>query len=60
MAMLIAWQALNKLAASRGVRFSDTFLRIAPGITIRDRCVSFCRTIRRTIIANGTSSRVSP
>jgi len=37
MAMLIAWQALNKFAASRDVRFSDTFLLIAPGITIRDR-----------------------
>jgi type III restriction enzyme len=37
MAMLIAWQALNKLATSRDVRFSDTFLLIAPGITIRDR-----------------------
>jgi type III restriction enzyme len=37
MAMLIAWQALNKLAATRDPRFSDTFLLIAPGITIRDR-----------------------
>lgn len=37
MAMLIAWQALNKLANSQDPRFSDTFLLIAPGITIRDR-----------------------
>jgi type III restriction enzyme len=37
MAMLIAWQALNKLAAPRDKRFSDTFLLVAPGITIRDR-----------------------
>jgi type III restriction enzyme len=37
MAMLIAWQALNKLANPQDVRFSDTFLLIAPGITIRDR-----------------------
>ncbi len=37
MAMLIAWQALNKLANSRDPRFSDAFLLIAPGITIRDR-----------------------
>ena len=37
MAMLIAWQALNKQAASRDPRFSDIFLLIAPGITIRDR-----------------------
>lgn len=37
MAMLIAWQALNKLAAPRDKRFSDAFLLVAPGITIRDR-----------------------
>lgn len=37
MAMLIAWQALNKLANTQDARFSDTFLLIAPGITIRDR-----------------------
>ena len=37
MGMLIAWQALNKLAATQDVRFSDTFLIVTPGITIRDR-----------------------
>ncbi|MCO5221380.1 MAG: DEAD/DEAH box helicase family protein [Thermomicrobiales bacterium] len=37
MAMLIAWQTLNKLAAKQDKRFSDSFLVIAPGITIRDR-----------------------
>jgi type III restriction enzyme len=37
MAMLIAWQALNKLANTQDPRFSDTFLIITPGITIRDR-----------------------
>jgi len=37
MAMLIAWQALNKLANSQDARFSDTFLIVTPGITIRDR-----------------------
>ena len=37
MGMLIAWQALNKLANPRDARFSDTFLIVAPGITIRDR-----------------------
>ncbi|MCX6832162.1 MAG: DEAD/DEAH box helicase family protein [candidate division Zixibacteria bacterium] len=37
MAMLIAWQALNKLANLQDSRFSDTFLIITPGITIRDR-----------------------
>ncbi|NUO83358.1 DEAD/DEAH box helicase family protein, partial [candidate division KSB1 bacterium] len=37
MAMLIAWQALNKLANTQDARFSDTFLIVTPGITIRDR-----------------------
>ena len=37
MAMLIAWQVLNKLANPQDARFSDTFLIITPGITIRDR-----------------------
>jgi type III restriction enzyme len=37
MAMLIAWQALNKLANPQDGRFSDTFLIVTPGITIRDR-----------------------
>lgn len=37
MAMLIAWQALNKQANPQDARFSDTFLIVTPGITIRDR-----------------------
>ena len=37
MGMLIAWQALNKLNAPQDKRFSDTFLIVTPGITIRDR-----------------------
>lgn len=37
MAMLIAWHVLNKLANSQDARFTDTFLLVAPGITIRDR-----------------------
>jgi type III restriction enzyme len=37
MAMLIAWQALNKFANPQDARFSDTFLIVTPGITIRDR-----------------------
>jgi len=37
MGMLIAWQVLNKFANSQDTRFSDTFLIITPGITIRDR-----------------------
>jgi type III restriction enzyme len=37
MAMLIAWQALNKLEHRQDARFSDAFLIVTPGITIRDR-----------------------
>ncbi len=37
MAMLIAWQALNKMANRQDARFSDAFLIVTPGITIRDR-----------------------
>ena len=37
MAMLIAWQSLNKIASSQDARFSDTFLIVTPGITIKDR-----------------------
>ncbi|MEO8425076.1 MAG: DEAD/DEAH box helicase family protein [Actinomycetota bacterium] len=37
MAMLIAWQSLNKLATPQDKRFADAFLLITPGITIRDR-----------------------
>jgi type III restriction enzyme len=37
MAMLIAWHTLNKRANSQDARFSETFLIVTPGITIRDR-----------------------
>lgn len=37
MAMLIAWHVLNKNAGKQDARFSDTFLIVTPGITIRDR-----------------------
>ncbi len=37
MAMLIAWQALNKFANTRDARFATAFLAVAPNITIRDR-----------------------
>ena len=37
MAMLIAWQALNKFASPQDNRFTDAFLLVTPGITIRDR-----------------------
>jgi len=37
MGMLIAWHALNKLANPQDPRFSDAFLIVTPGITVRDR-----------------------
>jgi len=37
MAMLIAWQTLNKIASKQDSRFTDSFLIVTPGITIRDR-----------------------
>jgi type III restriction enzyme len=37
MGMLIAWHTLNKLANPQDARFSDAFLIVTPGITIRDR-----------------------
>lgn len=37
MAMLIAWQTLNKQYSPRDARFTNRFLVVAPGITIRDR-----------------------
>lgn len=37
MSMLIAWHTLNKAAYPQRREFSDAFLVVAPGITIRDR-----------------------
>ncbi|MBV5311137.1 BPTD_3080 family restriction endonuclease [Chromatium okenii] len=37
MAMLIAWQTLNKQANRKDKRFTDAFLVVSPGITIKDR-----------------------
>ena len=37
MGMLIAWHTLNKAAYPQDARFANTFLIVAPGITIRDR-----------------------
>lgn len=37
MAMLIAWQTLNKVASPQDARFVKRFLIVAPGITIKDR-----------------------
>ncbi|EME63696.1 BPTD_3080 family restriction endonuclease [Amycolatopsis decaplanina] len=37
MAMLLAWQTLNKVQSPRDQRFTNRFLVVAPGITIKDR-----------------------
>lgn len=37
MAMLIAWQVLNKIANSKDTRFSKNVLAVAPGLTVRSR-----------------------
>lgn len=37
MAMLIAWQTLNKVASPNDGRFTKRFLVVTPGLTIRDR-----------------------
>jgi type III restriction enzyme len=37
MAMLIAWQMLNKVASPQDARFAKRFLIVTPGLTIRDR-----------------------
>jgi type III restriction enzyme len=37
MAMLIAWQVLNKRANPQDARFTDAFLIVTPGITVKDR-----------------------
>jgi type III restriction enzyme len=37
MAMLIAWQTLNRARMPGSSRFTDAFLVVSPGITIRDR-----------------------
>ena len=37
MAMLIAWQTINKAMAPSDARFAKRFLVVTPGITIRDR-----------------------
>jgi len=37
MAMLIAWQTLNKVASPQDTRFAKRFLIVTPGLTIRDR-----------------------
>lgn len=37
MAMVIAWQTLNKAQYPKDTRFTDAFLVVAPGLTVRNR-----------------------
>src|SRR5207253_10578594 len=37
MAMVIAWQTINKVFSPQDARFAKRFLVVTPGITIRDR-----------------------
>ena len=37
MAMIIAWQTINKVMTPKDARFTKRFLVVTPGITIRDR-----------------------
>jgi type III restriction enzyme len=37
MAMLVAWQILNKINSPQDARFSKSFLIIAPGLTVKSR-----------------------
>ena len=37
MAMIIAWQTINKVMTPNDARFAKRFLVVTPGITIRDR-----------------------
>lgn len=37
MSLIIAWQTINKARYPQDARFSDQFLIVSPGITIRDR-----------------------
>lgn len=37
MSMMIAWHSLNKIANPQNRLFSDAFLVVAPGITVKDR-----------------------
>ena len=53
MGMLIAWQTLNKMANAKDRRFTDAFLVVAPGITIKDRL----RVLRPDEINNYYQSR---
>ncbi|MCK5716596.1 MAG: DEAD/DEAH box helicase family protein, partial [Thiomargarita sp.] len=37
MSMLITWQVLNKIAHPKSTHFTDQFIVVVPGVTIRDR-----------------------
>ncbi len=55
MGMIVAWHACNKAANPRDGRFSDNFLVVAPGITIRDRLRVLLPSDPGTSTASATS-----
>jgi len=46
--MLIAWQTLNHAHSPRDARFTNRFLVVTPGITVRDRLRVLLPATRRT------------
>jgi type III restriction enzyme len=55
MGMIIAWQCLNRLANPHDGRFTDAFLVVTPGITIKDRLRVLLPAIPRASIASSAS-----
>ena len=49
MAMLIAWQVLNKVTYPQDKRFSKNILLIAPGLTVKNRLQSWFRAHRQLL-----------
>jgi type III restriction enzyme len=56
MAMLIAWQVLNKVAYPQDARFSKNVLVIAPGLTVKSRLQVLMQTAGGNYYDESTSS----
>ena len=56
MGMIIAWHAVNRARRPNARHFSDAFLIVAPGITIRDRLRVLLTQARKTSMKSWTSS----
>jgi type III restriction enzyme len=57
MAMLIAWQILNKVTYPTDRRFSKSVLVMAPGLTVKSRLQVLVPTMRPTSMRTSRSSR---